>query len=90
MPFQKGLLQTGVHVKLVMLATEAIVVARGIVQIDHRLGRFADGEPIAEVHRPFRLLKVVADTERPCVEELLEVAEGERRAIETPFGRGHE
>ena len=88
--FQERLLQTGVHVELMVLAAEAIVVARGVVQINHRLGRLADGKPIAEVHRPFWFLEVVADTERPCVEELLEVAEGERRAIEAPFGRGHE
>ncbi len=80
------LLHTGIDVELMGIVTEAVVVAGGIMQIEHGLGGLVDGEPVAEVELPFRLIEFRVKAVCHSVEILLPVTEGQRGIIESELG----
>ena len=85
---EESFLHTGVDVELVGIVVKAVVVAGGIVQIEHRLRGLVDGEPVAEVYLPFRVVAFRGEAVCLCVEVLLPVTEGQRGVVETELGRG--
>jgi len=67
---------------------EAVIVVGGIMQIEHGFGGLVDGEPVAQVYLPFRLIEFRVKAVCHGVEILLPVTEGQRGTIESEFGRG--
>ena len=72
------------------IVTEAVVVAGGIMQIEHGLGGLVDGEPAAEVELPFGLIEFRVKPVCFSVEILLPVTEGQRGTIESKLWRGRQ
>ena len=73
---KERLLHTGIDVELMGIVTEAVVVAGGIMQIEHSLGGFVDGEPVAEVELPFGLIEFRVEAVCLGVEILQKITEG--------------
>ena len=72
------------------IVIKAVVVAGGIVQIEHGLRGLADGEPVAEVYLELWLIKRYGSTIRLCIEILLIVTDCQRGAVEAKLGRNGE
>ena len=87
---EECLLNTPIDIELIGVVSEAVVVAGGIVQIEHGLRGLADGEPVAEVYLELWLIKRHGSTIRLCIEILLIVTECQRGAVEAKLGRSSE
>ena len=87
---KERLLHTGVDVELMGIVTESVIVAGGIMQIEHGLGGLVDGEPVAEVYLPFGLIEFRVETVCLRVEILLKITEGQRGTIESELWRGRQ
>ena len=82
------LLHSGIDVKFMGIVVEAVVVAGGIVQIEHGLRGLVDGEPVAEIYLPFGFVKFRSDTVCLSIEALLPITKCQCGTIEAKLGRG--
>ena len=73
---EESLLYSGVDVKLMGIVVKAVVVAGGIMQIEHSLCCLVDSKPVAEVYLPFRFVEFRGEAVCLGVEFLLKIAEG--------------
>ena len=70
------------------IVVKAVVVAGGIMQIEHSLCCLVDSKPVAEVYLPFRFVAFRGEAVCLGIEVLLPVTEGQRGTVETELGRG--